>query len=132
MKRNNTSVVTFLAICQVLQAMMAITAPAQPLNYKIVSGEWARTDGPYTLRVQNVTTDGSVDVNYFNPGEIHVAERRVSTQEGLIKLYVKLQDEGYPGCTYKLYYYAAEDALAGFYYQAAMDQTFEVIFLRKK
>lgn len=132
MIRITASVVALLAICLVFQAMMAMPAPAQPLNFKVVAGEWARTDGPYTLRVQNVTSDGSADVTYFNPGEIHVAESRVSTQKGLIKLYVKLQDEGYPGCTYTLYYYTEEDALAGFYYQAAMDQTFEVIFLRKE
>jgi len=132
MKQTNAPVVALLLICLVFPAAMTISATAQPLNFKVIAGEWARTDGSYTLRVQNVTTDGSVDVTYFNPAEIHVAESRVSTHEGLIKLYVKLQDEGYPGSTYTLYYYATEDALAGFYYQAAMDQTFEVIFLRKE
>jgi hypothetical protein len=52
--------------------------------------------------------------------------------KGLIKLFIKLQDKGYQGSTYTLYYYAEKDALAGFYYQANMDQTFEVVFLRKK
>jgi hypothetical protein len=47
-------------------------------------------------------------------------------------LFIKLQDEGYPGSIYTLYYYAEKDALAGFYYQAAMQQTFEVVFIRKK
>jgi hypothetical protein len=37
----------------------------------------------------------------------------------------------YPGSTYELYYYAEKDALAGFYYQAAMRQIFEVVFFRK-
>jgi hypothetical protein len=42
-----------------------------------------------------------------------------------------MQDKGYTGSTYTLYYYAEKDALAGFYYQAAMDQTFKVAVFRK-
>jgi hypothetical protein len=38
-------------------------------------------------------------------------------------------DQGYPGSTYTLYYYAEKDALAGFYYQAHLKQTFEVVFM---
>jgi hypothetical protein len=61
-----------------------------------------------------------------------VAESNISIQEGLIKLFVKLEDKGYPGSTYTLYYYAEKDALVGYYYQAAMSKTFKVIFLRKR
>jgi len=53
-------------------------------------------------------------------------------KKGFVKLFIKLQDKGDPGSTYTLYYYPEKDALAGFYYQAAIGQTFEVIFLRKK
>jgi len=49
-----------------------------------------------------------------------------------LKLFIKLQDKGYPASTYTLYYYAEKDALAGFYYQAAIGQTFKVVFFRKK
>jgi len=76
--------------------------------------------------------DGQTDVKYFNPDEINIAEANVSLWKGLVKLFIKLQDEGYPGSTYTLYYYEDKDALAGFYYQAVLDQTFEVVFLRKK
>ena len=31
-----------------------------------------------------------------------------------------------------IYYHAEKDALAGFYYQAKIKQTFEVVFIRKK
>jgi hypothetical protein len=43
-----------------------------------------------------------------------------------------LQDEGYPGCTYTLFYHPEEDVLAGSYYQAAVDRTYDVIFVRKE
>ncbi len=105
---------------------------SQRLNFELLKGEWLRTDGGYLIRVSDIKTNGQVKAEYFNPKPIHVAEATVSTQKDLMKLFIKLQDKGYQGSTYKLYYYAEKDALVGFYYQAAMDKTFEVIFLRKK
>ena len=131
MKRKKTIALASAAFCLALMQMAASAASAQPLNFKVIAGQWARIDGSYTLRVENVMSDGTANVNYFNPGRIHVAESRVSTKEGRIKLFVKLQDEGYPGCTYTLFYYPEQDVLAGAYYQAAVGQTYEGIFVRK-
>lgn len=97
---------------------------------KIV-GEWVRPDGGYTLKVEKINPDGTVSAGYFNPSKVHISEGNVSEWKGLIKLFIKLQDKGYPGSTYTLYYYAEKDALAGFYYQAEMQKTFEVVFIKK-
>jgi hypothetical protein len=113
-------------------------AVALPLNsahaqdYSALNGEWVRPDGGYMIRVNHARADGSVDVAYFNPHPIHVAEARVSLWKGLKKLFLKLQDKGYPGSTYTLYYFDEKDALAGFYFQANMGETFEVVFVRKQ
>ncbi len=101
-------------------------------DFKVVIGEWVRPDGGYIVRISGVNPDGSVDAGYFNPNKINVAEANVSIWKGLVTLYIKLQDKGYPGSTYTLYYYPEKDAMAGVYYQAKMDQTFEVVFIRKK
>lgn len=107
-------------------------APAEKPDIKMIIGKWVRPDGGYIVRVRDVNPDGSVDVGYFNPGKINIAEANVSLWKGLVKLFIKLQDKGYPGSTYTLYYYPEKDALAGFYYQAAIGQTYEVVFFRKK
>jgi len=44
---------------------------------------------------------------------INVTEANVSEWKGLVRLFIKLDDEGYPGSTYTLYYYGEKDALAG-------------------
>ena len=77
-------------------------------------------------------TDGLVDAGYFNPNEIHVSEANVSVWKGFNQLFIKLDDKGYPRSTYTLYYYAEKDTLAGFYYQATVNKTYEVLFIRKK
>lgn len=107
------------------------TPAATEHDYTVIGGEWQRTDGGYLIRVSEVQPDGRAKVEYFNPRPIHVAQSAISTQKELIKLFVQLQDKGYDGSTYTLFYYGEKDALVGFYYQAAMDRTFEVIFLRK-
>ena len=122
---------TMMILCLGLMQMAAGVAAAQPLDFKVVAGKWARIDGSYTLQVEDVTSEGAVNVRYFNPGEIHVAQSQAGTQEGRIKLFVKLQDKGYPGCTYTLFYYPEQDALAGAYYQAAVGRTYDVVFVRK-
>jgi len=104
---------------------------AEKPDFNVLIGEWVRPDGGYVIHVRDVKPDGSVDAGYFNPNKINIAEANVSLWKGLVKLFIKLQDKGYPGSTYTLYYYAEKDALAGFYYQAAMGQTFEVVFVRK-
>ena len=105
---------------------------AEKSDFNVMIGEWIRPDGGYIIHVRAVNQDGSVNAGYYNPNEINIVEANVSKWKGLVKLYIKLQDRGYPGSTYTFYYYAEKDALAGFYYQAAIGQTFEVVFLRKK
>ena len=100
-------------------------------DFRLIVGEWIRPDGGYVVRVRDVNPDGSVEAGYFNPNKINIAEANVSLWKGLLKLFIKLQDKGYPGSTYTLYYYEEKDALAGFYYQAGLEQTFKVVFIRK-
>ena len=42
---------------------------AEKPDFKVIIGEWVRTDGGYIVRVRDVNPDGSVDVGYFNPNE---------------------------------------------------------------
>ncbi len=111
----------------IVEAAMSEKKP----DFKVIIGDWIRQDGGYVIRVEKIEPDGSVDAGYYNPNQINIAEAKVSLWKGYVKLFIKLQDKGYPGSTYTLYYYAEKDALAGFYYQAHLKQTFEVIFIRK-
>ena len=131
MKQLKISFWAILLLCMVFLPTEKTAISAESPDFCVIIGEWTRYDGDYTLRVRGINPDGSVDVGYFNPGDIHIAESTISTHKGLLKLFIKLQDKGYPGSTYTLYYYAEKDSLAGFYYQAAMGHTFEVVFFRK-
>ena len=122
----------FLLTCTFQILIAGTVGSSEQPDFKSFVGEWVRPDGGYILRVQDIKSDGSVDAGYFNPNKINVAEANVSAWKGRNKLFIKLEDKGYPGSTYTLYYYPEKDALAGFYYQAAIKQTFEVVFVRKE
>ena len=125
-----------LLLVPVLLLLLAIPAlageslPDPAIQQKFI-GQWVRTDGGYVIHVREVKPDGSVDAGYFNPKPINVSEANVSIWKSFDQLFIKLEDKGYPGSTYKLYYYAEKDQLAGFYYQAVDKETFEVLFRRK-
>ena len=48
----------------------------------------------------------------------------------VVKVFIELRDANYPGSTYNLTYDPQSDQLQGIYYQAALQQQFEVVFLR--
>jgi hypothetical protein len=51
-------------------------------------------------------------------------------EDGNLLVFVELRDQGYPGSTYTLAYQPDSDRLVGIYFQAAVQQHFEVVFQR--
>jgi len=97
-----------------------------------LEGSWVRPDGGYVIEIRQVDADGQLDAGYFNPKPIRVVSSTAMEEQGTIKVYLELNDEGYPGCKYNLTYIPRQDVLVGTYYQAALGQTFEVGFQRVK
>lgn len=96
-----------------------------------VLGKWIRSDGDYTLEINNLKTDSTLDVTYLNPEPINISETQWKTEEGHFYFFVKFDDEGYPGSYYSLGYISEEDKLYGFYFQALQQQQYDVVFDRK-
>jgi hypothetical protein len=93
-------------------------------------GRWRRVDGGYIIDIRRIGANGQMDATYYNPKSIHVSRAEASLKKGAQYIFIELQDVGYPGSTYTLMYRPQQDILAGFYFQATMKQTFEVIFAR--
>jgi hypothetical protein len=94
-------------------------------------GSWVRPDGGYVIEISKIYPDGKVDAAYFNPRPIHVSRSNVSEKDGIIELFIELQGKGYPGSTYTLKYNPEYDAMVGIYFQAVIQQPFDVVFQRK-
>jgi hypothetical protein len=103
-----------------------------PNNLRKLVGRWVRPDGGYIIDIRNVDADGKLQAAYFNPRPIHVSQARVTRAQKKPQIFIELRDVGYPGATYTLTYNAQHDVLAGLYFQPTVDQTFDVIFVRKQ
>jgi uncharacterized protein (DUF2147 family) len=109
----------------------ATVEKAKP-DFGKLKGRWMRPDGGYILSVKDVDPSGKMDAAYYNPRPINVSKAE-ATQEGVtLKVFVELRDTGYPGSTYTLIFDPKTDRLGGVYYQAAIGQRFDVIFVRSK
>ena len=100
-------------------------------DFNRLVGSWVRPDGGYVIEISKIHPDGTADAAYLNPRPINVAKAKVSEIDGMLGLFIKLEDQGYPGSTYALKYNPEYDAMVGVYFQAAIKQSYDVIFQRK-
>ena len=109
-------------------------APAATPNpgFEKLKGRWLRPDGGYVIEIRSVERSGQMAAAYFNPQPINVSKAEASQAGTTTRVFIELRDVNYPGCTYNLTYDTASDQLEGIYYQAALQQRFEVIFVRMK
>jgi hypothetical protein len=107
-------------------------AAASNGDFQKLKGKWLRPDGGYVLEISSVENSGKLEASYSNPRPIHVAKAEASLKDRTVKVFIELRDINYPGSTYDLTYDAQQDQLAGIYYQAALQQQFEVNFVRMK
>jgi hypothetical protein len=106
-------------------------AVVSPELAKLV-GKWERPDGGYVVDIRGVDPSGKLDVGYYNPNPINVSRAVAWRDKGATKLVIELRDVNYPGSTYTLELNPQTDQLFGQYFQAAMRETFEVVFSRLK
>lgn len=111
---------------------LAGSAPRSALkDEQRLAGKWLRPDGGYILELSAVKKGGGLKATYLNPRPINVAKASWRKEQGKTVVFVELRDVNYPGSTYTLVYVPDRDMLAGYYYQAALKQTFEVVFERR-
>jgi hypothetical protein len=101
-------------------------------DYGRIEGKWLRPDGGYVLELSDVKSEGTLKAAYFNPRPINVGKAEWRSMDDRIQVFVELQDVNYPGSTYTLIYDPEHDRFNGFYYQAVVKGTFDVVFVRKE
>ena len=132
---NGKKVGGFVAVCLVLAAIAWVFLWAKYPNggnneASIFKGKWVRPDGGYIIDIRSIDPSGKIDAAYFNPNPIKVAAAQLRQENGALNLFIELRDTGYPGCTYKLSYDREHDQLKGVYYQAAVQESYNIYFVR--
>jgi len=125
----NTSGSAFISSQQPISQSKTYPADTQS-DFKDLIGRWIRKDGGYVIEIRSIDANGKMDADYYNPRPINVSVAEASKDNNIVKVFIELRDVGYPGSTYSLAYVPSENMLIGVYYQAKLDQTFEVIFIK--
>jgi hypothetical protein len=99
-------------------------------EFQQLPGKWLRTDGGYVIEIRSVNADGKTQAGYYNPNPINVSRAEATQEQDRVKVFIELRDVNYPGSTYTLRYDRERDVLEGIYYQAALQQSFTVRFIR--
>lgn len=109
-----------------------MTADAVEPGFRALHGRWLRPDGGYILDIRDVDTRGTIEAVYLNPRPIPVTRAEATHDRSTLTLtiFVELRAPGYPGSTYTLTYDPQRDQLTGIYFQAALQQRFDVMFVR--
>jgi hypothetical protein len=108
------------------------TGATATADFQKLKGRWLRPDGGYVLDIKAADGSGKLDASYLNPKSIHVAKAEAKQEGSTTKVFIELQDVNYPGSTYTLVYMPDRDLLAGVYYQALQQQSFDVYFERMR
>ena len=95
-----------------------------------LQGRWLRPDGGYVVEIRDIDANGQMTAAYFNPRPIHVSRAEASREGPATRVFIELRDINYPGATYTLTYDPVTDQLRGVYYQPALQQSFDVVFVR--
>jgi hypothetical protein len=108
------------------------SAGTNTVDLQKLKGRWLRPDGGYVIEIRQVDASGQLEASYFNPNPIRVVNSVAKHDGPAVKVYLELNDVNYPGCKYDLTYLPNRDLLVGTYFQAALQQTFDVFFQRTK
>ena len=101
-------------------------------GFDALNRRWLRPDGGYILDIRSVDAGGKINAVYLNPNPINVTKAKATRDASMLKVFVELRAPGYPGSTNRLTYDPTRDQLAGDYFQAALQQRFDVVFVRMK
>jgi hypothetical protein len=135
------ALIIFTGVAAVAVAVFVVSGrqgvPGSPeqvtgIDFQALKGRWLRADGGYVLEIRDISPDGRMDAGYFNPRQINVSRGEVSRRGQVTSVFIALRDTGYPGCTYTLLYDPLEDLLKGTYYQAAVQESYEIVLVRMK
>jgi hypothetical protein len=109
---------------------LTATAVSAESGLRALRGRWLRPDGGYILDIRDIDARGKIDAVYLNPRPITVARAEATRGDSTLQVVVELRAPGYPGSTYTLTYDPQRDQLVGTYFQAALQQRFDVTFVR--
>jgi hypothetical protein len=134
MKRKNFFL-TFLVVLLVcgstsVRAQLEESSRLPWPGFAVLKGRW-QCPGQGVIYIKNVSSTGSMEVQYFNPDSIHVTQAQAARDGTFTKILIILRQSDSLCCTFNLAYDAPNDQLRGVFWQRNNPKPTEVVFHRQ-
>ena len=127
-----TSLVLLLMCCSTsLRAQLQEATRVPWPGFEVLLGRWG-CPGEGIISIKNISSTGSMQVQYFNPEPIHVTQAQAARDGTLTRVLIILRHADNLCCTFNLVYNPENDQLSGVFWQKDRPKTSEVVFHRIK
>jgi hypothetical protein len=115
---------------------LAISKTSPPKEYfqgqdrNLIKGVWGRVDAAGEIKITEVLHGGSLKSTFYNPKLIAIEKSIWTNSSGVLRVYILLREDDYPGSSFTLNYVAVRDVLVGVYYDALTQKSYPVTFER--
>ena len=92
-----------------------------------LTGKWIRDDGDYTLDIESVNENGTLNASYFNPKPIELGRTEWMMYKNKLHVLVELKGP-YVLSKCQLVYDAESKKLNGTFFQAVEQETYPIFF----
>ena len=125
-----TFLVLLLMFCSTsLQAQLQEATQVPWPGFEVLLGRWG-CPGRGIIYIKNISSTGSMQVQFFNPEPIHVTQAQAARDGTSTRVLIILRHADNLCCTYNLAYNPASDQLRGVFWQKDSPKTSEVVFSR--
>jgi hypothetical protein len=106
----------------------------QPKNKdkNLIKGVWGRIDGLGEINISQVMDNGLLKATFYNPKLVNIEKAIWTNSSEVLRIYILLREDSYPGSGFSLNYSSEKDLLVGFYYDALVNESYAVTFKRVK
>jgi hypothetical protein len=107
-----------------LQEAVQISWP----GFEVLRGRWQDRNGRGAINIRNISTTGSIELQFDNPEPVHVTQAQAARDGKETKLLILVRYPHNLCCFYNLVYDPVADQLKGIFWPKGSAKTTEVVF----
>jgi hypothetical protein len=98
----------------------------------LIKGVWGRSDAADEINISEILNNGLLKATFYNPKMINIEKAVWTNSSDVLRIYILLREDKYPGSSFSLNYLPEKDLLLGVYFDALTNESHAVTFNRVK
>jgi hypothetical protein len=109
-----------------------LTKQTEKQDKNLLKGVWGRTDATGVVNISEVLDNGLLKTTFYSPKMINIEKAVWTNSSDVLRIYILLREDNYPGSSFSLNYMAEKDLLLGVYFDALTNESLTISFERIK